>query len=460
MPHRPIEEVCYARNVPLLARLFLAIVLGSGAGVLLGPRAEVLGELGVLVVRMLKALATPLVFVAVVDSLARAPFPAKKGAQLLGTCLINTAVAGAIALGLSSLMRPGAHAGAAATSLAGATSATPSAPGAGTAAAPTMDLLAAVKGLVPESIAEPFVKNEVLAVVVLAVLTGAALRHLRSHKVHGDADSETSRIHDAAEALARLVEGTFRLLAVLLHWIVQVVPFAIFGVVAKVVGTAGFGVFASLGLLVLTVATGLLLQVFGYYSVLVFALARISPLQFFRAASDALVTALSTGSSMATLPVTLRTLEGRLGVSHENARLAACVGTNFNNDGIMLYEVVAALFVAQVYGIPLGAGQQISLAVTSAVAAAGIAGVPEAGLITLSLVLASAKLPLTALPLLLTVDWLLGRLRAATNVASDLTIATVLDRFHPLGTAARSASERSSSPPAPGASPPASGLGT
>ncbi len=92
-------------------------------------------------------------------------------------------------------------------------------------------------------------------------------------------------------------------------------------------------------------------------------------------------------------------------------------------------EVVAALFVAQISGINLDFGEKIQLAVTSALAAAGIAGVPEAGLITLSLVLASVRLPIAALPILLTVDWLLGRFRAATNVTSDLLVATLLDRL-------------------------------
>ncbi len=109
------------------------------------------------------------------------------------------------------------------------------------------------------------------------------------------------------------------------------------------------------------------------------------------------------------------------------SRLAACVGTNLNNDGIMLYEVVAAIFVAQLIGRPLGPTELVLLCATSAFAAAGIAGVPEAGLITLALVLQAAHLPTELLPVLLSVDWLLGRLRAATNVASDLTVAAILD---------------------------------
>jgi Na+/H+-dicarboxylate symporter len=129
--------------------------------------------------------------------------------------------------------------------------------------------------------------------------------------------------------------------------------------------------------------------------------------------------------------VTLPTLEQRLGVSRESARLAAVVGTNLNHDGIILYEASAALFVAQLYAVQLTLAQQLKIVALSVMAAVGIAGVPEAGLVTLSLVLGRAGLPLTAVPLLLPVDWLLGRLRATTNVASDMTVATLLDRVSP-----------------------------
>lgn len=401
-------------RVPLLLQIIIALVVGVGLGLALGERASPLGEVGVFVVRLLKALATPLVFVAIVDSLMRAALPAKQGARLLALCLVNAAVAGTLAITLASVVRPGARVEAAqlhaklGAAVAHEAHKAPSAP-------PKMDFGAALGELIPESIAGPFVQNQVLAVVLLALFCGVALRRLRAR--------------GSGETIAKLIEEGFGLLTLLLGWVIKLVPFAVLGVVAKVVGTSGFAPFASLGLLMATVAGGLVLHVALWYTGLVVVIAARNPREFWRAAWEAILTALSTGSSMATLPVTLHTLEKRLRVSRGSARLAACVGTNFNNDGIMLYEVAAALFVAQLHGITLGPGQTALLAGTSALAAAGIAGVPEAGLITLSLVLTAAGLPLTELPLLLSVDWLLGRLRAATNVCSDLTIATTLDRW-------------------------------
>ncbi|MBX3233937.1 MAG: dicarboxylate/amino acid:cation symporter [Labilithrix sp.] len=402
---------------PLVARLLVAIVLGALVGTVLGARAAVLGEVGILVIKLLKALATPLVFLAIVDSFCRAKIPAKKGAILIAICVLNAAVAGLLSIGLSAAISPGTRtdveafekamtSNVAAKPAAAATSAA-------TSTAPKMDPVAALTELVPDSIARPFVENQVLTIVLFAVMCGIALRKMRNAGKGG--------------AIFRLVEETFALTATLLHGIVAVVPVAVFCVVAKVVGTTGFSIFLSLGALVGTVTLGLLIHVLGWYTLLVTVVARRSPIAFFRAASQALMTAFGTGSSMATLPVTLRTLEKDLKVGHDSARLAACVGTNFNNDGIMLYEVVAALFIAQINGIALDGGDKAKLAVTSAIAAAGIAGVPEAGLITLSLVLSSVGLPLASLPVLLTVDWLLGRFRAMTNVSSDLLVATLLD---------------------------------
>jgi DAACS family dicarboxylate/amino acid:cation (Na+ or H+) symporter len=155
--------------------------------------------------------------------------------------------------------------------------------------------------------------------------------------------------------------------------------------------------------------------------------ARDSLKRFWQGAREPVVYALGASSSLATLPVTLNAIN-RLGISPASGRLAACVGTNFNNDGILLYEAMAVLFVAQVHGIQLSLESQVVAALACIVAGVGIAGIPEAGLISLSLVLATVGLPVEILPLLLTVDWILSRARAATNVISDILVALLLDK--------------------------------
>jgi DAACS family dicarboxylate/amino acid:cation (Na+ or H+) symporter len=169
-------------------------------------------------------------------------------------------------------------------------------------------------------------------------------------------------------------------------------------------------------------------QIVVVYQALLFFVARFPLRRFWGAAREPVVYAMGAGSSLATLPLTLNALD-RMGVSQASSALGACVGTNFNNDGIILYEGMAVLFVAQAHGIELGLGQQLVAAGSCLVAAMGVAGVPEAGLVSLALVLNTVGLPLELLPLLLTVDWIMGRARAVTNALSDMVLSIMIDRF-------------------------------
>ena len=401
-------------RVPLAALLGAAVVLGVLVGWLLGPAARPLEALGPLVVKLLKCLATPLVFFAVADALLGAQVRGRTGLKLLAISFTNALVAAAIALALVNALPLGRSVklgalGSAAT------------PDGHAPPPPGLDLTKIVDSVIPGSVLEPFAQGNALGAVLLAVLFGLALRKLR----------DSGRAPDECAVLERGVRGGFKVLALVLEKIVRLVPLAAFGVIAAAVGEKGLEVFVTLGAFVLLVTTGLALHAVVYYSLVLALVARRSPLVFFRQASEALATAFSCGSSLATLPVTLRTLDEKMRISPANARLAACVATNLNHDGILLYEAVAALFVAQVVGIDLDLKQQLAVALTSTLAAVGIAGVPDAGLITLSLVLGSAGLPLAAAPLLLPVDWFLGRLRATVNVTSDLVVANVLERLEP-----------------------------
>jgi DAACS family dicarboxylate/amino acid:cation (Na+ or H+) symporter len=145
----------------------------------------------------------------------------------------------------------------------------------------------------------------------------------------------------------------------------------------------------------------------------------ISLRRFWTEAREPVAYAVGANSSLATLPVTLRALD-RLGVRRSSSALGACVGTNFNNDGIILYEGMAVLFVAQ--------ASQALVALVCMVAAMGVAGVPEAGFVSLALVLNTVGLPLEILPLLLTVDWIIARGRSVINVLSDMVLSILLDR--------------------------------
>jgi DAACS family dicarboxylate/amino acid:cation (Na+ or H+) symporter len=154
----------------------------------------------------------------------------------------------------------------------------------------------------------------------------------------------------------------------------------------------------------------------------------MSPRRFLFGSLDVMASTFSTSSTAATIPVTLRALTGPLGVSRESAQLAACVGTNFNNDGTALYQASAALFMAQASGFQLDAIDQLIIVLTTLVASVGAGGIPSGSFVTLPLIFAAVGLPADKIPVLLTIDWFLDRCRTTSNVLGDMTVAVLLDR--------------------------------
>jgi DAACS family dicarboxylate/amino acid:cation (Na+ or H+) symporter len=212
-----------------------------------------------------------------------------------------------------------------------------------------------------------------------------------------------------------------------LLWVVALVPFAVFGVVAMSIGREGFEIFLNLGWFIVVVLLGLGCQLIWYLGQLA-VFARMAPWRFLRGAADVMATTFSTSSTAATMPVTLRALTGKLGVSRPSAQLAACVGTNFNNDGTALYQAIAALFFAQALGADLPLAAQVVIVITTLVASVGAGGIPSGSFVTMPLIFAAVNLPADKLPILLTIDWFLDRCRTTSNVLGDMTVAVLLDK--------------------------------
>jgi DAACS family dicarboxylate/amino acid:cation (Na+ or H+) symporter len=186
-------------------------------------------------------------------------------------------------------------------------------------------------------------------------------------------------------------------------------------------------VFQSLIWLIGVVVVGLACQV-AWYLVVMAVFGRMSPWRFLRGARDVMASTFSTSSTAATIPITLRALTGPLGVSRESSQLAACIGTNFNNDGTALYQATAVLFMAQALGFNLGPAEQIIVVLTTLVASVGAGGIPSGSFVTLPLIFAAVGLPIDKIPVLLTIDWFLDRCRTTSNVLGDMTVAVLLDR--------------------------------
>ena len=392
------------RRTPLYLRIIGAVALGVATGLVFGERAAVLETPCKLVLRLLGALAPPLILLAIVHALLHAQVHGRIGVRLAKLLLLNTLVAIGIGLLVANVIQPGRW-----TKLD-----TPQ------PAAPHRDEpnpLALFLESVPKSVLGPFTDNgQVIGVIFVALAFGIALRRVK---------------HEPIRNVSDVVEVGLNTFIVVLHWIIEVVPLAVFGIVASIVGVKGFADFIALGAFVIAVLVALGLQTVYYLLRIRFG-SWVSPRKLLRHTRDALVMAFSTGSSTATMPVTYKCLTEGVGLREQSASMGALVGANFNNDGTALYEAMSALFVAQMIGQQLTFSQQVMVVLTSVVASVGAAGIPEAGLVTMTLVFRAVGLPPDYILVLLTVDWFLDRCRTAINVLGDMNVSCLLDGKQPM----------------------------
>jgi DAACS family dicarboxylate/amino acid:cation (Na+ or H+) symporter len=394
-------------HTPLYLRIIGALMLGVIVGVLLGQMGDQGGRIASnlavpskLVLRLLGALAPPLILVAIIHALMTAQIGGRIAGRLLRLLALNTLVAICIGLLIANVVRPGQW-----------SNITPQAVSEGQNEGPK-DILTQFLDNVPKSLLGPLGDDgKVIGVIFIAVAFGIALRSYRYREV---------------KTVEDVITLAFDAFIVVLHWIIDVIPLAIFGIVASIIGTKGFADFQALGMFVVAVLIALFLQA-AYYLVRVGLGSWVRPLDLLRHTRDALVMAFSTASSTVTMPVTYSCLRDRVGLRERSASMGSLVGANFNNDGTALYEAMSALFISQMIGQNLGLEQQLLVVLTSVVASVGAAGIPEAGLVTMTLVFNAVGLPTEYIAILLTVDWFLDRCRTAINVMGDMNVSCLLD---------------------------------
>jgi Na+/H+-dicarboxylate symporter len=387
------------QGIPLYARIVIALILGVIVGLLLDSQAAVLAVPGKLVLRLLGALAPPLILAAIVHTFMKTRLGGPLAVRLPKLLLLNTLVAILVGLTVANVIQPGQGAGL-------------SPPAVHEEATKAANPLALFLENVPKSLLGPLGDDgKVIGVIFIAVAFGMALRKERERPLM---------------TVGHLVEVFLESLIKILHWIIAMVPFAVFGIVASIVGTEGFAQFKALGIFVLSVLLALAIQA-AYYLVRIRFGSWVRPADLIRGGRDALVMAFSTASSTATMPVTYAALKEKVGLREQSASMGALVGANFNNDGTALYEAMAALFIAQMIGMDLSLQQQMMVVLTSIIASVGAAGIPEAGLVTMTMVFTAVGLPVQYIPVLLTVDWFLDRCRTAINVMGDMNVSCLLD---------------------------------
>ncbi len=219
--------------------------------------------------------------------------------------------------------------------------------------------------------------------------------------------------------LTDLFQGVFEVMMKLTQLIIRFTPVGVFALMAKTIAQTGFDVILPLATYMLAVVSGLFIHAVITLPLLLFFVGGINPLAHARAMATALLTAFSTSSSSATLPLTMDCVENNAGASNTISSFVLPLGATVNMDGTALYECVAAMFIAQAYGIHLGFGQQFVVVLTALLASIGAAGIPMAGLVMITVILGAVGLPLEGVGLILAVDRILDMMRTSVNVWSD-----------------------------------------
>jgi Na+/H+-dicarboxylate symporter len=214
-------------------------------------------------------------------------------------------------------------------------------------------------------------------------------------------------------------------------WVIWLSPIGVFFLIlSKLMEMENIiGVFAKLGLYFVTVAGGIMFHGFVILPTIFFFVTRKNPVKFIGNMGQAIATAFGTSSSSATLPVTIQCLEQNNHVDPRVSRFVLPIGATINMDGTALYEAVAAIFIAQLRGVPMSLGNIIAVSITSTAASIGAAGIPQAGLVTLVMVLDTVGLPAEDVSLIIAVDWMLDRIRTVVNVLGDSFGAAIVEHF-------------------------------
>ena len=389
------------RKIELHWQILIAIVLAVLFGLYFSNLIGYVSWMGSIFIRSLKMIVAPLILTSIASGVANigsAGNLGKLGLKTMTYYMVTSVFAISTGLLMVNMIQPGVGA--------------------------NLGLVQEVEGLsssensfvdiiiniIPENIFAAFVNNQMLSIIFFALLIGFFISKL----------GERNKIF-----LLNTVNSGFELMMKITTFIIKFTPYGVFGIVASTVadqaGDSAVLVEISkrLGLYMLTVIFALIIHSMIILPLLLKYFGKINPLTHVKAMSIPLLTAFSTSSSSATLPLTMEAIEKKAGVSNKVTSFVLPIGATINMDGTALYECIAVMFIAQAYGVELGLVEQIIVVVTSLLASIGAAGIPMAGLVMITVVLTAVGLPLEGIGLILAVDRILDMFRTTVNVWSD-----------------------------------------
>lgn len=270
-----------------------------------------------------------------------------------------------------------------------------------------------ILSILPKNPLQALTQANMLSIVVFALILGIALAKMDS---------------DKSKPIRELFQSIQDFAMIVVDWALKISPFAVFGLMAQAISELGLDLLSGLAYYVGTVVSGLL-SVFICYSIVCYVIAKVNPIQFFINCKELILLALSTSSSVSIMPVTLETSIFKFKVKQRIAEFIVPLGATINMDGTAIYQGIATIFLAQLYGIELNFVELISLVATVTAASIGTAGTPGVGIVILSGILASFGIPIEGIAVIFGVDRFLDMIRTAVNVSGDVTATVVTNRF-------------------------------
>jgi len=402
------------KRITLPTRILIGLVVGILIGLIFGEKATVIKPIGTIFIRLITMVVVPLVLVSLMLGTAGLGDIKKLGRIGIKTFIyfmLTTVVAIVIGLFLANLIKPGI--GLNETARAELTKNYKASTEAGIQRLKdkpsTLEVLIEI---VPANPVKSLAEGNMLQVIFIAVVFGAALTLVKKEK---------------ADPVLRLLDSLNDVVIQVVHIAMNIAPFGVMALIASVIGQFGASVLMTLLKYTLTVIAGLAIHAFIVNGLAIRFLGRMNPLRFFKATKEAMLIAFSTSSSNATLPVAMENVE-QIGVKRTFSSFVIPLGATINMDGTALYQGVSAVFIAQIYGIPLTVGDQLTIVLMATLASIGAAGVPGAGIIMLVMVLKQIGIPLEGISLIMGVERILDMCRTTTNMVGNMTSALVIQK--------------------------------
>ncbi len=395
------------RNIGV--QVVIAMIIGALVGFIMGEDASIFAPLGTIFIHLIKMLVIPLVLVSIISgaaSLGDSPSAGKIGVGTFGFFIVTSGIAVSLALFMGNLFKPGSgiefsvHSG---QNLMVVTNEHGALPG-------VMDTFI---GMIPTNVFESLTGGNILQILVFSIFFGIALT-----KVKGD----------GAKPILATLNTIVDAFVWMINCVMIIAPIGVFGLMADSVGTFGFDALEVVFKLFAVFVAAILIYGFLFFPLIVQLFSKVSAKQFISAMKKPQVMALSTASSMATLPVNMETCENELKVSKATASFVLPLGATINMSGNAIYYGLVAMFFAQMYGIDLSITAYAAIVFTSTLGAIGQAGVPGPSFLVVAVLLA-AGIPIDGLPLLFALDRIFDMIRTSLNITGDAACALIMDKY-------------------------------